>query len=366
MALIDNKCIDFFLEVETKPLIATVKTVREIHRQPATWKECLNVLRKLDLAALVGDRQPKDFEWVFIGCGTSYYLAQAAAASFTLLTNRLSRGLPASEVLLHADLSLPSPQSVFPVLISRSGHTSEILAVAEILQKRNIEFLALTCDGNELATSTRRVLQLPVKEESTVMTATFTSMLLAMQFVAAKLAGNEKFLQELNQLPGVVDFLFTKYEYHLQQFALRPFEDVAVLGQGPLYPIASEVALKVMESSSSFAQFFHTLEFRHGPKSIIDERALVIGLIADSSAEQEIKVLREMKELGASTIAIVNHATHEARAGADLLIELSIPLSELALLIAYVVWGQLFGSFVGVAKGLNPDEPLNLTRVVTF
>jgi glucosamine--fructose-6-phosphate aminotransferase (isomerizing) len=241
-----------------------------------------------------------------------------------------------------------------------------VLAAAEVLKIKEIEFLAVTCDGNELADTTHRVLQLPVKEESTVMTASFTSMLLALQYIAAKLAGNEEFLAELDQIPPRVETLLGKYGEQLEQFAERPFEDVAVLGQGALYPIASEVALKVMESSSSYAQYFHTLEFRHGPKSIIDDRALVIGLIADASAEQEIKVLREMKELGASTIAIVNRATPQAHEAGDLVVELSSSQPSLALLIAYVVWGQLLGSYVGIAKGLNPDEPLNLSRVVTL
>lgn len=347
-------------------MIATVKTLQEIYRQPVTWAECLRLLRRLDIEALVGDRHPAEYQWVFVGCGTSYYLAQAAAASFTLLTGQLARALPASEILLNPELSLPSPRTAFPVLISRSGHTSEILAVAEVLKRKEIEFLALTCDGNELAASTTRVLRLPAKEESMVMTASFTSMLLAMQFVAAKLANNTELLARLDELPNLVEILLAKYGQQLEAFAQRHFEDVAVLGQGALYPIASEVALKVMESSSSYAQFFHTLEFRHGPKSIIDARALVIGLISDTGAKQEAKVLREMKELGASTIAIVNHATEEIRDAADLLIELSSSLPELTLLIAYVVWGQLFGSYVGLAKGLNPDEPLNLTRVVTF
>lgn len=347
-------------------MIATVKTLQEIYRQPVTWAECLRLLRQLNIEALVGNRHPAEYQWVFVGCGTSYYLAQAAAASFTLLNGQLSHALPASEILLNPDLSLPSLRTAFPVLISRSGHTSEILAVAEVLRQKEIEFLALTCDGNELAASTTRVLQLPAKEESTVMTASFTSMLLAMQFVAAKLANNTELLAKLDELPNLVEILLAKYGQQLEAFAQRPFEDVAVLGQGALYPIASEVALKVMESSSSYAQFFHTLEFRHGPKSIIDARALVIGLISDTGAKQEAKVVREMKELGASTIAIVNHATEEIRDAADLLIELSSSLPELALLIAYAVWGQLFGSYVGLAKGLNPDEPLNLTRVVTF
>lgn len=344
----------------------TGKTVQEIYGQPAAWTACLKQLKDLDLDGLVGAHTPERAEWVFVGCGTSYYLAQAAAASFTLLTGSLARALPASEILFYPELSLPSPDKTFPVLISRSGHTSEILAVAEALTQKGIEFLALTCDGNELAASTSRVLQLPVREESTVMTASFTSMLLTMQFVAAKFAGKTAFLAELDQLANTVEPLLAKYASKLEEFAQRPFEDVAVLGQGGLYPIASEVALKVMESSSSYAQFFHTLEFRHGPKSIIQDRTLVIALIADENAAQELKVLREMKALGASTIAIVNHAISGASQAADLLVELNSPLSTMGLLIAYAVWGQLFGSFVGLAKGLNPDEPLNLTRVVTF
>jgi len=327
-------------------------------RQPETWRQCLQQLHPLDLGGLIGEFQPEQYRWLFVGCGTSYYLAQAAAASFTLLTGKQSSAVPASEILLYPQLSLPSADIVFPVLISRSGHTSEILALAEFLQKEQIEFLALTCDGNELATMTPRVLQLPVREESTVMTSSFTSMLLAIQFVAAKLGGQPEFLDALEQVPSLVEKWLAKYEGPLEKSAQKPFDDIAVLGQGPLYPIASEVALKVMESSSSYAQHFHTLEFRHGPKSIISDRTLVVGLIGQETEAEEVPVLREMKELGASTIAIASRATKPVCEAADLVIELSSSLPTFPLLIAYVVWGQLFGSFVGLAKGLNPDEPI--------
>jgi len=38
-------------------------------------------------------------EWLFLGCGTSFYLAEAAAATWTLLTGQFARALPASERL---------------------------------------------------------------------------------------------------------------------------------------------------------------------------------------------------------------------------------------------------------------------------
>jgi len=60
-------------------------TLREIQSQPEVWRNCLRTLDGVDLAALVGDRDPQNYEWLVVGCGTSYYLAQAAAATFTSL-----------------------------------------------------------------------------------------------------------------------------------------------------------------------------------------------------------------------------------------------------------------------------------------
>jgi len=262
---------------------------------------------------------------------------------------------------------MPSgPQGYFPVLISRSGHTSEVLQVADMLRSQGIEFLAVTCDGRELASQTTRVLKLPIKEESTVMTSSFTGMLLSLQYLAATLAGDKAFLYALRTLPAGLDRLLQIYSPMIQDFARQDVEDVAFLGQGALYPIASETALKVMESSSTYAQYFHTLEFRHGPKSVVGPKTLVGALISESGFALEAPVLKEMKALGARTLAIVNTATTELRDFSDLVVELDLPVPELARIAVYVVWGQLLGSFRGLEKGLNPDAPRNLSRVVTI
>jgi len=342
-------------------------TLREIYGQPEVWTRCLQALDALDINPLVGDKHPLSHQWIFVGCGTSYYLAQAAAASFTSLTGILAHAIPASEILLFPKLVIPAESSsIFPVLISRSGHTSEVLQVAEVLNRRGISFLAVTCDGNELAQLTPRVLKLPVTEESTVMTSSFTSMLMALQYVAARIASQQEFLDALHTLPAALAVLLPVYGPQVEQFSHRSFDDVAFLAQGALYPIASETSLKVMESSSSYAQFFHTLEFRHGPKSIVSENVLVGALLSESGNAEESAVLLEMKQLGACTLAIANSISPQVRASADLAIELALPVPELARLIVYIVWGQLLGSYMGLRKGLNPDSPRNLSRVVTI
>jgi glucosamine--fructose-6-phosphate aminotransferase (isomerizing) len=342
-------------------------TLQEIHAQPEVWNHSLDHLSSTDLRGLTSGYDPKSIEWVFVGCGTSFYLAQAAAFSLSQLAGTATRALPASEILLFPSLALPrGPKAYFPILISRSGHTSEVLQVAEYLQSQEIEFLAVTCDGQELAGMTSRVLRLPANEKSTVMTSSFTSMLLGLQFLAATLAGETSFLNSLRSLPQDLSRLLDTYSSKVRAFARTDLEDVAFLGQGALYPIAAETALKVMESSSTYAQYFHTLEFRHGPKSIAGTETLVGTLLSESGYKLEAPVLCEMKELGAVTMAVANIASDDVRSSTDLLIELNLTAPELARLVVYVVWGQLFGSYRGLAKGLNPDTPRNLTRVVTL
>jgi len=213
---------------------------------------------------------------------------------------------------------------------------------------------------------TDSVLQMRVEEHSTVMTSSFTSMLLGLQYLGATYAGNQDFIEALQQLPKHLGRLVDAYDEEVAAFSQQPFENIAVLGQGALYPIAAESALKVMEESSTFAQYFHTLEFRHGPKSIAGSSTLVGGLISESGYDVESAVLLEMKELGSQIFAIVNTASEPLRKRADLLIELDLPVPQLARLTTYVVWAQLIGSYRGIKKGLNPDHPRNLSRVVTI
>lgn len=346
--------------------VKSIKTLAEIQNQPRVWENCFKSVSSKAPAELFGSHDPRNVTWLFVGCGTSYYLAQAAAASFTELLDTPALAVPASEIMLQPQLVFAGNRPVFPVLISRSGHTSEVLQVAEILRRRGTDFLAVTCDGRELEAMTPFVLKLPVHEESTVMTSSFTSMLLGLQYLAASVAGNQTFLDELQQLPPHLARLLKKYEGAVEKYAERSIEDFAVLGQGALYAIASEVALKLMESSSTYAQYFHTLEFRHGPKSIVGSETLVCALLSEANLALEMPVLLEMKELGSQIAAVVNEAPAVLREQADLLIELNLPVSELARLAVYVVWGQLLGSFRGLEKGLDPDNPRNLSRVVTI
>jgi glucosamine--fructose-6-phosphate aminotransferase (isomerizing) len=306
-------------------------------------------------------------EWLFIGCGTSYYLALAAAASFNYL-NLPAHAVPASELLLYPALTLHAGKTYIPIVISRSGRTSEAVRVAEVLEKEhNLRTIAITCaDGQPLEAACSLTLKLlDADEQSTVMTRSFTSMLLGLQYLAATVAGNDTFRRALLDLSAQVEPLLDDIPQRLRLFVeSRSFSDFVFLAQGPLFGIASECMLKVTESSSSYAQVFHSLEFRHGPKSIASPDTLITFLMSETSYDAEVELLEEMKALGAATMVIANRVDSRAQRAADFAIELGVESPEYARLAAFVIWGQLYGVYYGIKKGLNPDSPKNLTRVV--
>jgi glucosamine--fructose-6-phosphate aminotransferase (isomerizing) len=87
-------------------------------------------------------------------------------------------------------------------------------------------------------------------------------------------------------------------------------------------------------------------------------------LMSESSYDAEVELLEEMKKLGAATMVIANRVDDRACRAADFAIELGLRVPEYARPAAYTIWGQLYGVYSGLKKGLNPDAPKNLTRVV--
>jgi glucosamine--fructose-6-phosphate aminotransferase (isomerizing) len=342
-------------------------TLSEIFSQPQCWSACLaKIAAGTDLAA-AAQMAKQGSEWIFVGCGTSYYLAQAAAATFNYLNLR-ARAVPASDLLMYPSLTLHEEQDYIPVLISRSGRTSETIRAAQMLEKhRNLRTIAITCvDGQPLEASCSLALKLlGADEQSTVMTRSFTSMLLVLQYLAATVSGNEDFRRALTELPGQAAPSLKQTSQRLRAFAnSRNFSDFVFLAQGPLFGIASECMLKVTESSSSYAQVFHSLEFRHGPKSIAGPDTLITFLMSETSYEAERELLEEMKDLGAATMVIANRVDQRVASASDFAIEMKLDVPEYARPAAFTIWGQLYGVYYGIKKGLNPDSPTNLTRVV--
>ncbi len=344
---------------------AGAHTIAEIVSEPQTWTQCFSQLQESGQLLTLGETLKKDVEWVFVGCGSSFYLAQVAAATWSILNGSPAHAIPASDILFFPKL-FPVPCQ--PVFISRSGRTSEVVEAAQYAERElGIRSLAVTCGvGTPIEEICSNVIRLPAADEkSTVMTRSFTSMLLALQALAAERAGRKDFLAGIRALPSQVASRVNDMESTVRSLVdSRTYADYVFLGQGPFFGIAQESMLKVKEMSCSYAQAFHTLEFRHGPMATVSPETLITFFLSESGLNAEVSVLDEMKKLGGTTFAISNSSNSTIRASADYFVELSLNVPEAARAAAAVIAGQLLGFHTGMRKGFDPDQPRNLSRVV--
>ena len=346
-------------------------TLEEILSQPTIWQAVLEIASQQRGTFEQYLKQAAHKEAVFIGCGTSYYLSLSAAGIYTMVTGQKARAASASEVLFFPETIFPaSDQGYMPVLISRSGMTTEVVRAAEEIQSRlENHTYGVSCRP---ASDLIRVCHYPLlvseaDEKSVVMTRSFTSMLLLIQLLAAIRSGNTAFEEELSRLPDLgTETIDRCHDLVKDVTSSRQYTKFVYLGQGPYYGLACEAMLKIKEMSLSYSEAYHSLEFRHGPVSMVDEEMLITFLISEQARTEEVTLLKEMKELGARTLVIAEEADAGIRRSADYVVELKSGLSDTARMILYMPIVQLMGYYNAVAKGLDPDNPKNLTQVVTL
>ena len=109
-------------------------TFAEITSQTTAWAEALEAFQSTQETIQRTWPQLNPTQVVFIGCGSTYYLSQTAAALFQGLTGFPARACPASEILLFPELVLSNPGQTLLVAISRSGTTTETLEAVNCFQ----------------------------------------------------------------------------------------------------------------------------------------------------------------------------------------------------------------------------------------
>ncbi len=346
-------------------------TLAEILSQPAIWTETADRLRASHVLEQLADVFSPKSPWLFVGCGSSYYLSRLIAALWTKHFRMDATATPASELLLNPGEILRQSRAEQVVFLSRSGETTEVLRAAELLaSQHSLLTLGVTCNtASVLAKHCTHTMTLEwADEKSMVMTRSFTAILLAFQELGASFLNDT----ETCSAAGFVcrsqtESWLNQQSAAIQKFArTRKFRDYVFLGQNAHYWLAQEAALKLTEMSSSYAQAYHSMEFRHGPKSIAGPETLITFLVSDHASQEEEKLCAEMKSLGAAIAVVVNRASDGFRKHSDLLIEFALDAPEFARYAVTAIPAHLLGSAVGLRKGLNPDSPRNLTRAVVL
>lgn len=332
-------------------------TGREIASQTEAWSGAHESV-KAAAADIKTLWQRGDYDSViFTGCGSTYYLSMTAANLFQTATGVNSRAVPASELLLHPEAIYAGKKPLL-VAISRSATTTETVQAVENFKRIHAgDVVVISCyDDKPLnALATINLSASAGQEISVAQTRSFSAMLVMAEGLAAAVRDGDYAIPAFNEDAAA---WVKEAEQHASAYAAADrFERIFYLGSGALYGLACEGMLKMKEMSLTSAEAFHTLEFRHGPKSMVDEKTLIIGLLDANHAESEKRVIREMAALGATTLSFAASPS----AGADVTLT---PNTARPSLVYYLPFVQWLAYQRALNKGLNPDTPRHLDQVV--
>lgn len=305
-------------------------------------------------------------EVIFIGSGSSYYQAQTMAATFRYWLARPANALPSSDIFLFRDQSTAATGKKLLVGVSRSGESTEvILAIDSVKNLDNWDTCGITCyEESSMAKQTECLVSPLGKEKSTVMTKSFVSMTFMMQAAIAAVA-NGSFSKEMKTVLDQAEAKIAEADAFAKNIIVNnDFIKTIYLGMGSYFGIAQEACLKLKEMSYTWTESYGTLEFRHGPKSIIEPGSLVVLLLSETARSYELKVAEEMKAYGAYVLIITARAGEDT-AFADAVFEIGASdVSDEARAVMYLPLLQYIGFWTAVHKDIDPDEPRNLTQVV--
>jgi tagatose-6-phosphate ketose/aldose isomerase len=349
------------------------RTAREIEQQPATWLRVADAVRRArpeigKLVDLPGARV------VLTGAGTSAFIGEVVARDLARHLGRPVEALATTEIVADPRAVVVDDRPIVLVSFARSGNSPESVAAADLLQRLapGLRHLVITCDPEgQLA---RRwsgapdavVVALPeeVNDRGFAMTSSFTGMALA-ALLAFGLDVDVEALARAGStvLDGAAD--------HASAISGAKPARLVFLGSGPLRGLAREAALKCLELTRGEVVGIadSALGFRHGPKSVLDERTIaVVFLSTDPYTRQyDLDIARELvRSLGGERVVVVGDATEPVGARSwPVPSPPGVPVAGYALLA--VIAAQTTALACSLALGVSPDNPFpagEVNRVV--
>ena len=308
-------------------------------------------------------------EVIFTGCGSALNVAWVLAPIFQSYTGIKARAVPSADCTYFPDTIFTKSSPTLVVPISRSGDTTETVMACDSAQAWGMKTLSITCNpASQLSRMSTEYLGLvPASEKAVVTTQSVTSMVLCGQMIAAIVSGNTKLIEQLNSLPAIGKTIIEKYHSLGRKIGENEsLTKFAFVGNGPFYGLARECQLKVKEMVLLPSDSYPVLDFRHGPKSNVDEHMLVTMLMSDSAGDAEITFLQEMKALDGIVLVICEKANSEINRSADYVVEVNSGLPEFVRSILYLPVVQFLAYYRSLLEGYDPDNPRNLTYYVAL
>ncbi len=348
-------------------------TAREIAHQPEIWQTIHQQLQA-ERPRLDAFLQPllalPDLRIVLTGAGSSAFIGQTLAPALLKLLGRRPgiriEAVATTDIVSSPEQCLQPEVPTLLVSFARSGNSPESLAAVELADRfvKRSHHLVVTCAAEgqlnrRLAGQTQaHVLLLPdeTHDRAFAMTSSFTGMLLAAAW-AFGLA-----VEPVASLSQAVQQLMAQEAGRLHALAEQPFERVVYLGSNALLGLAREAALKLLELTDGqlVALADSPLGFRHGPKTVLNDRTLVLILLSNDpyTRQYDLDLLRELRREGRARVLAVGIAPEGAAGHADdVALALPATATDLALAPVALVFAQCLALLASLQRGIRPDTP---------
>jgi tagatose-6-phosphate ketose/aldose isomerase len=348
-------------------------TAREIAQQPALWREVLRDVgaRRAQTEAFLAPLVAReDLRVVLTGAGTSAFAGELLAADLGRRLGRRVDAIATTDLVSNPREYLADDQPTLLVSFARSGDSPESVAATRLADEclSECHHLVVTCnvDGrlyrDHRAAERSLVLTMPeaANDDGFAMTSSFTCMVLS---VLATLGGEAVDADVVERLAQAAQQVLDTRVQACRELAERGYERIVYLGSGPLKGLARESALKMLElTAGRVATWFDSpLGFRHGPKSVLDPRTLVVVYVSGDPYTRlyDLDILAELRAAMPvrDVLAVTAAPDVESPEGSTWRLTGVEDLEDVHLSLPFVVCAQLLALHVSLALGRTPDNP---------
>lgn len=367
------------LEISRLEDCSGLNTAKEIIQQPDTWRESVKNLikNKIEIKSFIDSfLSKKEFRIILTGAGTSAFAGEVCEPYLTSLLNKRVEAIATTDLVA-------SPKSYFikdiPTLLvsfARSGNSPESVHAVNLASQLvdDLYQIVITCNENgKLAKNTVNdekslLLLMPPQTNDLgfAMTSSFTTMVLNAMAVF-NINNIENFSSDVDKLSNSVnDFIENNIE-KVTSLSNEDFERIVYLGSSTSKGIARESALKVLELTAGKvnASYDTPLGFRHGPKSVVDDKTVSVIYISNDeyTRKYDLDLAKEMlaHKKNDKVVIVGDNIEEDILNKADYVFNVEninyTVENEVLLPLQQIIFGQMLSLLKSVNLGITPDNP---------
>lgn len=302
------------------------------------------------------EKEPESI--VFVGSGSSYYIAQSAEIIARTHYGIQAFSIASGDAMVNFGSNEKAFKNAMAVAISRSGNTTEMLNVIQAMKRDlAIPSIGITCvEDSGLCKIADLCLQMPwTFDKSVCQTGTVTNLYAATSLLLAAFFGDDRTFTDLKKMTAAGNGFIRENDPAFKEIAQKPWNKVVVLADGEISGLATEGALAFKEICCTISNYYHVLDVRHGPMVLIDQNTLVIADLKPGNKEYQLNLIEDISKKGA-VIVVSTDSSYDAIGNAALHIK-HPDVGNIAEGLPFINIAQLIAYHKAIIKGLDPGNP---------